>query len=80
MNETDYFNKKFAEFKERLSSVVKEEYIEDWLKNPNDAFDGRKPIDLANEGNFDPLFEMLFRLESGTGWLEGQRPPKYMEY
>ena len=56
---------KFAEFKERLSSVVKEDYIEDWLKTPNNAFDGRKPIDLANEGNFDPLFKMLYRLESG---------------
>lgn len=51
--------------KKRLSSVVKEECIEDWLQTSNKAFSGKKPIDLVSEGNFDPLFEMLFRLESG---------------
>lgn len=56
---------KFSAFKKRLSSVVKEEYIEEWLQNPNKAFNGKKPIDLVNEGNFDPLFEMIYRLESG---------------
>lgn len=57
---------KFVNFKKRLSSVIKEEHIEDWLQTANKAFKGRKPIDLVNEGNFDPLFEMLYRLESGT--------------
>jgi uncharacterized protein (DUF2384 family) len=56
---------KFTEFKEKLSSIVKEEYVNDWLQTPNKAFNGKKPIDLVNEGNFDPLFEMLYRLESG---------------
>ena len=57
---------KFAAFKKRLSAVVKEERIEDWLQTANKAFEGRKPIDLVNEGNFDPLYEMLYRLESGV--------------
>lgn len=56
---------KFALFKERLSSVVEKEYVEDWLQTSNKAFNNRKPVDLVNEGNFDPLFEMLYRLESG---------------
>lgn len=65
MVEEQNYPEKFAEFKERLSSIVKEEYIEDWLQTTNKAFNDKKPIDLVNEGSFDPLFEMLYRLESG---------------
>lgn len=64
-------SKKFAEFKERLSSVIKEEHIENWLQTLNKSFDNRKPIDLVNEGNFDPLFKMLQRLERRAG-MNGQ--------
>lgn len=64
-NDQKIKNKNLATFKKRLSSVVKEEFIEDWLQTANKAFSGKKPIDLVNEGNFDLLFEMLFRLESG---------------
>lgn len=52
-------------FRQRLAMVVKEEFIEEWLDRPNSAFGDRKPIDLVNQGDFEPLFRMLYRLESG---------------
>lgn len=55
----------FEIFRQRLANVVEEEAIEEWLNKPNGAFNNKKPIDLVNEGNFDPLFRMLHRLESG---------------
>ena len=53
------------ELKERLSQIVKEKFIEEWLDTPNAAFDNKKPRDLIIENNMDKINEMLYRLESG---------------
>lgn len=58
-------NKKFEDFKKRLSRIVKEDYIESWLQKPNAAFNNRKPIDLIDEDNYQPLYDMIYRLGSG---------------
>lgn len=55
----------FEILKQRLANVVEEEFIDEWMNKSNSAFNNRKPIDLVNEGDFDPLFRMLHRLESG---------------
>ena len=62
MNET---KNKFEDFKKRLSGIIKEEFIEPWLQKPNAAFNNRKPIDLINEDNYQPLYTMIYRLGSG---------------
>lgn len=58
-------NKKFEDFKKKLSQIVDEEFIESWLQKPNTAFNNRKPIDLINENNYQPLYAMIYRLGSG---------------
>lgn len=58
-------NKKFEDFKKNLSQIVDEQFIESWLQKPNAAFNNRKPIDLINEDNYQPLYAMLYRLGSG---------------
>lgn len=62
MNET---KSKFEDFKKKLSGIVKEEFIESWLQKSNAAFNNRKPIDLINEDNYQPLYDMIYRLGSG---------------
>ena len=58
-------NKKFENFKKRLAVIIKEDFIESWLQKPNAAFNNRKPIDLINEDNYQPLYDMIYRLGSG---------------
>ncbi|NQT38827.1 MAG: hypothetical protein HQ581_15130 [Planctomycetes bacterium] len=48
-----------------LSEVVDPACLGDWLKAPNDAFDGFKPIEIIERGEIDRLWEMFYRLRSG---------------
>ena len=57
-NELEYLKKE-------LSQIVNEEFIESWLQKPNAIFNNRKPIDLINEHNYQPLYDMIYRLGSG---------------
>lgn len=56
---------KFEDFKKKLSEIVDEKFIDSWLHRPNMKFNHRKPIDLINEDNYEPLYEMLYRIGSG---------------
>lgn len=58
---------KFEDFKKQLSEIIydNEGFIESWLQKPNAAFNNRKPIDLINEDNYQPLYAMIYRLGSG---------------
>jgi len=64
-NMTQNAPNKFEDFKEKLSQIVNEEFIESWLQKPNTAFNNRKPFDLINEDNYQPLYAMIYRLGSG---------------
>ena len=48
-----------------LSEVVDPACLGDWLKAPNDAFDGFKPLEVIERGEIDRLWEMFYRLRSG---------------
>lgn len=54
------------EFREMLSEVIKEEFIESWLTTPNEQFDGLKPIEFVKLGNDERIHEMIYFLKSGT--------------
>lgn len=56
---------KFEDFKKKLSEIIDEQYIDSWLQKPNTAFNNRKPIDLINEDDYRPLYEMIYRVGSG---------------
>ena len=49
-----------------LSEVMKREAIGSWLKRPNDAFDGLKPIEVIERGEIDRIWSMIFHLRSGN--------------
>ncbi len=49
-----------------LSEIVQEDSLGAWLQQPNDAFDGLKPIEVIDRGHSDRLWEMIFNVRSGT--------------
>jgi DNA-binding transcriptional regulator YiaG len=49
-----------------LSEVITPEIIGEWLKTPNDAFDGHKPLEIIERGEVDRIWQMIFMLRSGT--------------
>jgi hypothetical protein len=53
------------ELKERLSQIVKEQFIEEWLDTPNPALDNKTPRQMVLEQNSDQIEMMLYRIGSG---------------
>ena len=49
-----------------LSEVIPKEAIGPWLVQPNDAFDGLKPIEVIERGEVDRIYQMIFYLRSGV--------------
>ncbi len=49
-----------------LEEVVLKDTIAGWLEEPNDAFDGLKPIEVIERGQIDRLWAMIYDLRSGS--------------
>lgn len=49
-----------------LSRVLRPESIGPWLRTPNDAFSGLRPIEAIERGEADRIWRMIHELESGT--------------
>jgi DNA-binding transcriptional regulator YiaG len=49
-----------------LSEVVRDGAIGAWLKTPNPAFGGLKPLEVIDRGEGDRLWEMIHFLRSGV--------------
>lgn len=49
-----------------LSEIVQEDSLGTWMQQPNDAFDGLKPMEVIDRGQSDRLWEMIFNLRSGN--------------
>ena len=50
---------------EQLSDVYTDEGIEIWLHSRQRAFDGRRPLDLLREGQFETVLVAVERLAGG---------------
>ena len=48
-----------------LGEVVRDGAIGEWLKTPNTAFGGLKPLEVIDRGEGDRLWEMIYFLRSG---------------
>jgi antitoxin Xre/MbcA/ParS-like protein len=46
--------------------VIRESAIGEWLKTPNPAFGGLKPLEVIDRGESDRLWEMIYFLRSGV--------------
>jgi transcriptional regulator with XRE-family HTH domain len=60
---------KVAALLQRLSRVMRREFIPTWLETPNDAYKEagvRTPLDWLQRGDDGPLEDAIFYLESGT--------------
>ena len=49
-----------------LSEVVDSAVLGPWFVTPNDALGGLKPIEIIERGEIDRLWELAWRLQSGT--------------
>jgi transcriptional regulator with XRE-family HTH domain len=49
-----------------LVEVIREESLGKWLRTPNQAFAGLKPLELIERGESDRLWEMIYFLRSGV--------------
>lgn len=50
---------------EALDDVVEVNSLGNWFREPNDAFDGLKPIEVIERGEIDRLWNMVYVLRSG---------------
>ncbi|MCE2800587.1 MAG: hypothetical protein LW724_13695 [Planctomycetaceae bacterium] len=50
---------------EALDDVVEVNSLGNWFQEPNDAFDGLKPIEVIERGEIDRLWNMVYELRSG---------------
>ncbi len=48
-----------------LARTMKAEFVGEWLRTPNGAFDGLKPIEVIERGEVDRLWRMIYLLEAG---------------
>lgn len=48
-----------------LCTVMREEFISEWIDTPNPAFDGLKPVELIERGEVDRMWRMVFEVGSG---------------
>jgi predicted transcriptional regulator len=49
-----------------LGEVMKPTAVGRWLVTPNPALDGLKPVELAERGEIDRLWSMVYQLRSGN--------------
>ena len=54
------------EFQQELVEVVTPEAARAWLSTAVPALNGRRPVDLLEEGRIEPLTRLLMRMNLGT--------------
>jgi DNA-binding XRE family transcriptional regulator len=69
MKKVDKLQRNYVEVKrlcDSLSEVVDLASLGQWFDTPNAAFGGSKPVEVIERGEIDRLWEMYYRLRSGT--------------
>jgi hypothetical protein len=51
---------------EALGEVIQKDAIGPWLEQPNEAFNGLKPIEVIERGEVDRIWQMIYYLRSGV--------------
>jgi len=52
--------------REALAELMKEEAIDEWLQQPNRAFDGSTPLQVIERGKTNRLWRMIWHLREGN--------------
>ena len=51
-----------------LSEVIQKEALGPWMTQPNEAFDGLKPIEVIERGEVDRIWQMIYYVRSGVSF------------
>lgn len=51
-----------------LEEVIDANEIGPWMTNPNQAFDGLKPMEVIERGEIDRIWLMIYHLRSGVAF------------
>lgn len=51
--------------RQALTKIIDSDAVSEWLQEPNQAFDGLKPIEVVERGESDRIWQMVYYLESG---------------
>jgi transcriptional regulator with XRE-family HTH domain len=54
------------EFQQELLDAVPPAAAREWLRTPVPALEGRRPVDLLEQGRIEPLTRLLMRINLGT--------------
>lgn len=48
-----------------LADLMETNYVGEWIKTPNEAFDNSTPLQVIERGEIDRIWRMVYRLETG---------------
>lgn len=48
-----------------LAGIMEADYVGEWVKEPNAAFDGSTPLQVIERGESDRLWRMIYQVETG---------------
>lgn len=48
-----------------LADVMEAAYVGEWLKTPNEAFDGSTPLQVIERGENDRIWRMIYQVQTG---------------
>jgi DNA-binding transcriptional regulator YiaG len=48
-----------------LADIMESNSIGEWLKTPNEAFDGSSPLQVIERGESDRIWRMIYQLQTG---------------
>lgn len=48
-----------------LADLMETDYVGEWIKTPNEAFEGSTPLQVIERGEVDRIWRMIYRLETG---------------
>jgi hypothetical protein len=48
-----------------LADIMEPKAVGEWLKTPNDAFEGSTPLQVIERGESDRIWRMIFLVETG---------------
>jgi hypothetical protein len=57
--------KECRRFFDALADLMETDYVGEWIKTPNEAFDGSTPLQVIERGEIDRIWRMIYRLETG---------------
>ena len=57
--------KRVEEILKGLARVMKKDFIATWLTRPNDACEGRSPVNFLEEGDYETIEDLVYFLEAG---------------